>query len=266
VLAAVKNLLKWYQKGLKEMPFTFAHPLYAAPLKLLKPQYISLTGIILGSMAPDFEYFIALEPFRRIGHSNEGLFLLAIPLSLLLAFIFHNLIKIPLTDNLPALFNLDEKAHGIIQEWKLDNIRSWIVFIVSVMIGFYSHVLLDAFTHKSGLFVTRSTFLQVYIMGIPIYKFLQHTLSIVGITLEGVIVLRMLNKYPAISDYVRVKRRVKTRYWAVVFLGTITTIALKFIFSSSANIIGILVVSSISGFFIGLVISSTLYRMTAPPR
>nr|WP_281197248.1 HAD-IA family hydrolase [Paenibacillus glacialis] len=138
------------EKGWIDIPFTFAHPLYAAPLKLLKPKYVSLTGIILGSMAPDFEYFMALEPYQIMGHTTKGLFIQAIPLSLLLAYIFHRLIKVPLTHNLPPLFNMDKKSNGIIQDWNLSTVRSWIIFIVSVMIGFYSHVLLDGFTHKSG--------------------------------------------------------------------------------------------------------------------
>ncbi|WP_438347394.1 DUF4184 family protein [Paenibacillus sp. FA6] len=243
------------------MPFTFAHPMYAAPLKVLKPQYISLTGIILGSMAPDFEYFIALEPFQSIGHSLEGLFIQGIPISIMLAFVFHYLIKIPLADNLSSLFQLDAKANGIIQEWKLDKLRSWIIFIISVIAGFYSHVLLDAFTHKSGLMVTRYTFLQGHMVGIPIYKILQHTLSIVGLLLQGIILLRILNKGQGSNNYVSVKTRVKIKYWAVVFLVTLSTIALKLIFTSSTNLVGILVVSSISGFFIGIVISSTLYKI-----
>ncbi|OAB48362.1 hypothetical protein PBAT_01615 [Paenibacillus antarcticus] len=100
------------------MPFTFAHPLYAAPLKLLKPKYMSLTGIILGSMAPDFEYFIALEPYQSIGHTTKGFFIQAIPLSILLAFVFHLLIKVPLTRNLPSLFDMDN-IYGLCRDWIL---------------------------------------------------------------------------------------------------------------------------------------------------
>ncbi|SEP14833.1 DUF4184 family protein [Paenibacillus sp. OV219] len=56
------------------MPFTFAHPAYALPLKFINPRYLSATGLVLGSMAPDFEYFLTLEPHQTIGHSFSGLF------------------------------------------------------------------------------------------------------------------------------------------------------------------------------------------------
>jgi len=249
------------EKGLRRIPFTFAHPLYAAPLKLLKPKYFSLTGIILGSMAPDFEYFMALEPYQIIGHTAKGLFIQAIPLSLLLAFVFHRLIKVPLTHNLPSLFNMDKKSNGIIQDWNLPTVRSWIIFIVSVMIGFYSHVLLDGFTHKSGYFVMRNSLLQEYIIGIPIFKILQHSLSLVGLILELTILLLLLRKTQVDHRYIRVQGRLKIKYWFTVLLVTILTLTLKFLLSSSTNYMGMLVVSSISGFFLGLLVASIIYRI-----
>lgn len=243
------------------MPFTFAHPLYAAPLKLLNPKYISLTGIILGSMSPDFEYFIALEPFQSIGHSVQGLFLQAIPLSILFAFVFHQWIKIPLTRNLPSCCNLDARVQGIVQDWKLDTLRKWIIFIVSVIIGFYSHVLIDAFTHQSGWFVTRYAFFQQQLMGIPLYKLLQHSLSVVGLIVEATFVLMLLNNSKQSSAIRRVENKEKVVFWAVVLLVAILLILLKLVISSSTNYIGIIVVAPISGFFLGLVLSSLVYRI-----
>jgi hypothetical protein len=42
------------------MPFTFAHPAIVLPLKHLPKRWYSLTGLIIGSMTPDFEYFIRM--------------------------------------------------------------------------------------------------------------------------------------------------------------------------------------------------------------
>jgi hypothetical protein len=53
------------------LPFTFAHPSSSFPIKCIKPRYFSLVGLILGSMSPDFEYFIALEPYQIIGHIHS---------------------------------------------------------------------------------------------------------------------------------------------------------------------------------------------------
>src|SRR5690554_3240837 len=231
------------------MPFTFAHPMFAAPLKVLKPKYISLTGLILGSMAPDFEYFIALEPYQSIGHSTAGLWLYAIPLSILLAVVFHYIIKIPLIDNLPTAFGIDRKARGLNRDWKMNRIRSWIIFIICVIIGFYSHVLLDAFTHKSGWFVTQYSYLQVNLIGYPVYKWLQHGLSIVGLLLEAAILIVLSSKTHLNKSDAGGKSNAKIRYWSVVLLVTVLTVVFKLLFTSSANYIGILIVSPLSGLF-----------------
>ncbi len=43
------------------MPFTFAHPAAVLPFMKKQSKYISVTALILGSMAPDFEYFYILD-------------------------------------------------------------------------------------------------------------------------------------------------------------------------------------------------------------
>ncbi|XEC97250.1 DUF4184 family protein [Paenibacillus tarimensis] len=243
------------------MPFTFAHPLYAAPLKLVKPKYFSLTGIVLGSMAPDFEYFIRFEPYQSIGHTNQGLFFHAIPLSILFAYLFHLLIKAPLSIHLPSLFNIDGRAQMLMREWKLDSIRSWAVFIVSVTIGFYLHILLDGFTHQSGYFATRLVFLQHDIIGIPLYKLLQLGLSLIGLLVEAIIIIFILWNTPITGKYILVRTRDKFLFWAQVLGTSLVCTLLKVTLSSSVNYIGILVVAPITGFFLGLIFASILYRI-----
>lgn len=158
------------------MPFTFAHPLYAFPLRSLKPAYFSLTGLILGSMAPDFEYFIALEPYQRIGHTHAGLLLEAVPLSVLFALLFHRIIRLPLAVHLPSIFGLDSRAYELLRPWTMNSILHWVVFVISVTIGFYSHLFVDHFTHQSGFFVERFPLLRHSFAGIPLFKIAQHSL------------------------------------------------------------------------------------------
>lgn len=40
------------------MPFTFAHPAIVLSFGIKKTKYLDLTALVIGSMAPDFEYFI----------------------------------------------------------------------------------------------------------------------------------------------------------------------------------------------------------------
>lgn len=242
------------------MPFTLAHPLFAAPLKLIKPQYLSLTGLILGSMGPDFEYFIVLEPYQTIGHNLEGLFLQVIPLSILFAYLFHYIMKAALVKHLPSLFNLDNKAHSLISNWSLNTIRKWIVFLVSILIGFYTHILLDGFTHKSGAMVALFPSLLNEFLDRPLYKDLQYAFSWLGLVVQLIIILWMLFRTkPTSHSFKRASSQQKLFYWTIAFAVMAITVLLKLMFVSNHNFVGTLFVAPFSGFYLGLLVASSLY-------
>src|ERR1017187_9931624 len=83
------------------MPFTFSHPAVLYPLKTLPGKYYSITGLIIGSITPDFEYFIRFETDSQYSHTRTGLFWFDLPLGIILAFIFHNIVRNDLVANLP---------------------------------------------------------------------------------------------------------------------------------------------------------------------
>ena len=45
------------------MPFTFSHPAVILPATYLDKKYYCLSALIIGSMTPDFEYFIRMRDF-----------------------------------------------------------------------------------------------------------------------------------------------------------------------------------------------------------
>lgn len=51
------------------MPFTLTHP---ALVVFNKNKNFNLLGLILGSMAPDFIYFILFNPSSNLGHTLNG--------------------------------------------------------------------------------------------------------------------------------------------------------------------------------------------------
>lgn len=71
-----KRLNRW---EVGDMPLTFAHPAAILPFSR-QSKYIHFSALVLGSMAPDFEYFLRGRPVGEIGHSFTG-FLLLIYLS-----------------------------------------------------------------------------------------------------------------------------------------------------------------------------------------
>lgn len=85
------------------MPFTFSHPAIILPLKKLPKKYISMTGLIVGSITPDFEYFLRMK--SKYSHTISGILWYDLPMGIFLAFIFHNLIKEALINNMPLFLN-----------------------------------------------------------------------------------------------------------------------------------------------------------------
>src|ERR1700744_5706609 len=83
------------------MPFTFSHPAIVIPFKWLPKKWFSMTGLVVGSMIPDFESFITLEPDKTYSHSLPGVFWFDLPLALLVCFLFHDIVKRPLLGHLP---------------------------------------------------------------------------------------------------------------------------------------------------------------------
>ncbi|NDI36526.1 DUF4184 family protein [Chengkuizengella sediminis] len=243
------------------MPFTFSHPLYAIPLKWIKPKYFCVTGLVLGSMSPDFEYFIALEPYRTIGHSVTGLFMQSIPLSILFAFIFHKIIVKTLSLHLPSFYNLDMRSYQVFHSWQLNTFRKWIVFLTSVVIGFYSHIFVDSFTHTGGYFVLRFSFFSNTINSIPIYKFLQHILSLSGLLFLTLLCFKVLRKQNNFQRKRIISQKQKLKYWSVVLFTALVVTTLKLLFTSSTNIIGIIIVSPISGTLLGIFAASMFYKI-----
>lgn len=247
------------------MPFTFAHPIYIAPAKIIKTQYLSFTGLVLGSMAPDFEYFIALEPYQRIGHTHWGLLLEAIPLSVVMILLLQIVMR-PFALHLPSLFDLDARVYGLLRSFDYRRLRSWVVFLASVVIGFYSHIILDAFTHQSGYAVTRLQALQNLLWGLPVYKLMQYFLSMFGVMAELLIILRIFAQASVeAAGFSRIPSKRKRFYWICVIAAAAGVTAVKLAVTSSANTLGIVVVAPISGLVLGIAAAGVIFRKALDP-
>lgn len=246
------------------MPFTFAHPTYAFPLKFVSPRWFSATGLALGSMAPDFEYFLALEPHRTIGHSFSGLVVQVIPLCILFAYLIHTFVKESFVLHLPSAFDLNRRAYSLLCKWSLRTLRDWMIYILSVSIGFFSHVAVDAFTHEGGYMVQRLTVLEsIVILDLPVYKILQHSLSMIGMTvIVGTIGVALYKTDPYTIEIPLITYKQKMFYWGFAATVAVFLSGCKLLLTPGGNIIGMLVVAPITGFCAGILLVSLLWRRT----
>jgi len=169
------------------MPFTFSHP--AAVIDLPK-KYFSLSALVIGSILPDIEYFIRLEPVRRHLHSWPGFLWLGIPMGMFIHLFFHLVLKYPLLSLFPK--NHQEKLLPVSKQFPLKTPEDFLKIALSILIGILSHIIIDSFTHETDFLVVHISFLQMPLINTPflnmtVATFLQYFTTVIGI---GYIILR----------------------------------------------------------------------------
>ena len=61
------------------MPFTLSHPLAVVPLRRWCPARLNFAALVIGSMSPDFGYFIGQFDAAAFAHTIPGLFTVCLP-------------------------------------------------------------------------------------------------------------------------------------------------------------------------------------------
>lgn len=238
------------------MPFTFSHPAIVLPLTYLPRQWFSLTGLVIGSLTPDFEYFLRMRIKSNYSHTIDGLFWFDLPLGLLLVFIFHNIVRNSLFDNLPTILKSRFSAFRQF-DWNGHFQKNWLVVIISILIGAASHILWDSFTHDHGYFVmiipTLQNSVDLFGRQIPILKILQHTSTLIG----GLVIAFAIYKLPTNKTE---KESINLKFWIVVIGLTLTIIAARFLTGLELKQYGNVIVTMISAGLISLIIAPFLTR------
>jgi hypothetical protein len=237
------------------LPFTFSHPAIILPLTFLPKKYFSLTGLVIGSLTPDFEYFLRMEILSIYSHTFLGLFWFDLPLGILLTFIFHNIVRNSLYNNLPK-FLKSRLFHFTEFNWNNYFKNNWIVIITSVLIGSFSHIFWDGFTHEHGYFVEQIQLLtsKVNLFGIQfsIFKILQHMSSLIG----GLIICFTIFKLKPNEIY---SSALNINYWITFGLLSLGIIFIRLNSGLDFRMVGHLVATSISAGLISLVLVSLIY-------
>lgn len=166
------------------MPFTFAHPAAAVPLYRLAPHRLILSALIIGSMTPDFHYFLPFDLLRADSHSLPALLWFCLPLGMTLYLLFHLLLKAPLAALLPDAWRTRLSAQDML---RLPS-ASGLAIVVSLLLGALTHLIWDGFTHGTGFGVQALPLLaaDLFALGdyhVTPYKLLQHGSTVLGLGL-----------------------------------------------------------------------------------
>ena len=232
------------------MPFTLAHPAIVLPLKKFSPRFFSITALVIGSMSPDFEYFMRMHLRSEYSHTFLGLFLFCIPVGLVVSILFHQIIRNPLIRNLPAFLQIRFAKYESFN-WLLHIKKHWLAVLISFLIGATSHILWDQFTHPSGVFVDYFPSLTSSILNIPVYKILQHASTFFG----GLFILWFIYKMPI----GRKTTNINLKYWGVNILLMCIIIGIRLSFNCTTSV-GNLIVIGLASSFLALLLTSLWWK------
>lgn len=249
------------------MPITFAHPAIVLPLLKKRFTLFSATGLVIGSIIPDFESFIRFNEHKHYSHTWPGMFWFDLPLAVIVAFMFHNIVRDPLINNLPE--TLGNKCRQFIGfRWNAYFRQHLVNILFSMLVGIALHLFWDAFTHLN-LANPDAEDSTVLIGPFRLFKVLQDCDSILGMIIVAVYIFILPGEAPKAYEPERKmmfrintapKKYTKIKYWAIFIAADIATVIIatgsimrkiNFVLFIDINITGILV---------GLIVAGLLNR------
>jgi uncharacterized membrane protein len=194
------------------VPFTVSHVAAVLPLHAWSKTRLPLAALMIGSMAPDFAYFVPIGADRMTTHNLFGLLWFCLPAGIAVWWVFVRLMERPTLALIPEPWRagLPPPTHRI--SFSLA-IRAGI----AVLLGGVTHLAWDALTHSStpvvdAFPVLRETIVPIAGARMPLYHFLQFVSSIAGLAVLGIWALRLRQKpqaatvqtLPAVSTGTRI--------------------------------------------------------------
>jgi hypothetical protein len=189
------------------MPFTLAHP--AAVLPLRRAPLMRTVPLIIGAMAPDAPYYL---PWRiakhipQVTHTPLGTLTLDLPLGLLILLLIW-LLRKPLAAPLGA--RAAAKCFGALERFGSRPLN-WALAPLSILVGAWTHLIWDSFTHANGWMVSRISALSepvsLFSYTGELCHVLQYASSMFGLTVMAIWFARLPAPVAAVRNGERTGR------------------------------------------------------------
>jgi hypothetical protein len=173
------------------VPFTLAHPAAILPLRGLK--FLRTAPLIVGATVPDLQDFVptrVVHRLHRLGVPDTHTFAASLSTDLLLAYVglaVIFLLRAPLT----ALLTARGRALCLqaLAPFR-DDPREWLYAGFAMVVGIWTHLAWDAFTHYDGWVVERSAWLNSPVTIGPytgqVFHVLQYLSSLFGLAVVAI--------------------------------------------------------------------------------
>lgn len=178
------------------MPFTISHAAAALPVHALSRR-LPLAALMVGAMAPDFPYFLFVEPEDFDGHSLSGVLFFCVPAGLAVWLYFVTLLERPTLAFLPDAWRTRIAPTTLTAQKAL-------MAGLAVLLGAVTHVVWDFFTHSSkplmqALPGMHDSYLDFFGPRLPVYFVLQTVSSAFGLAVLALWALN-IRKNPPVGE------------------------------------------------------------------
>jgi Domain of unknown function (DUF4184) len=178
------------------VPFTFSHPAAVLPLRRSR---LVFSALVVGSMAPDFEYFFRLTRLGHTSHTFPGVLTFTFPVALAVLFLFHAVVKWPLISLLPR--GLQSRLVGPARQFNWGPPSRFLLILGSLAVGISTHIACDGFTHPDGWAAMlwpgmRVTLFSVRHHPIAMFKLLQYGCTVLGAFVLTLAAVRWYRRAP----------------------------------------------------------------------
>lgn len=241
------------------VPFTLIHPALVLPLRHLPRRWVSVTGLVAGSMAPDFEKFAKMRSVNHYSHTWPSLLYFTLPVGLALTFVFHLVVRNPLVWHLPA--GMRKRLQGHLRfDWCRHFAGYYPAVFASLLLGGASHLLWDSFTHRLSPLAKQLPFLEAsFLLGpLPVqgFELISAITSVVAVGYMG----RLLMRRPA-APGAPVPADCPRRYWPTVALLTAGVFAARVVAFATAGTSWDIVITLLSAFLLSLAMAPLLGKL-----
>jgi hypothetical protein len=199
------------------MPFTPSHIVAVLPIAWCSRR-LPFSALAIGSMIPDLPLFFPISNYWLM-HDPSLVLTTCLPLGLAAFVLFHLFLKAPLESLLPRFVQerIAPYSGGRLPlSWSY-----WLCVVVAIVIGAYTHIFWDSFTHHgrwgTQTFPALNGLVDIGIRKLPIFKFLQHLSSIGGLVILAVMIVGLLF-YNKPSDH---QQPFKSQAWLKLFAASL---------------------------------------------
>jgi uncharacterized protein DUF4184 len=162
------------------MPFPLAHPAAILGLRRFCPRHLSFTALVVGTLVPDLGYSFG-QPGGAFSHRFlMGTLAFCLPVGMLALLLFYWL-RVRIVELLPPRYRKSLSAYC------QQPPGSAVILVVSLLIGTWSHLLLDSLTHPDTWMAERLPILLRTVVAVGRHRIAFSALLYAACTLAGVV-------------------------------------------------------------------------------